>query len=151
MTNQSDVDYWRNRGLYRDHPLIQELEKECTSLRRQVAALEARNKELESALERIASDFETDFVIDGQVVDEPYKTHEWAWRAARAALMTDEEIVKQKWPKAAYTRVLFSPDEKRVGMIVIESEGRAGDEIGIGMTPEEAWSVAARRIQEPGA
>ena len=52
----------------------------------QVAALEARNKELESALERIASDFETDFVIDGQVVDEPYKTHEWAWRAARAAL-----------------------------------------------------------------
>ena len=51
-----------------------------------LAALEARNKELESALERIASDFETDFVIDGQVVDEPYKTHEWAWRAARAAL-----------------------------------------------------------------
>ena len=51
-----------------------------------LAALEAQNKELESALERIASDFETDFVIDGQVVDEPYKTHEWAWRAARAAL-----------------------------------------------------------------
>ena len=42
---------------------------------------------LKAALRRIVSDFECDFVIDGVVVDKPYKTHYAAWQIARAALL----------------------------------------------------------------
>lgn len=47
---------------------------------------------LGKALERIVSDFEMDFVIDGVLVDEPYPTHKTAWKIARAALaLADKE------------------------------------------------------------
>lgn len=62
--------------------------------------------------------------------------------------MSDREIVLAKWPDACAVTIMRSPDEKRVGMPVIESKWKNGDELGIGMIEEEAWSVAARRIRE---
>ena len=62
--------------------------------------------------------------------------------------MSNEEIVKQKYPKATYCKVLHSPDPNRIGMIVIESTWKSGDELGIGMTPDEAWSVAASNMRK---
>jgi hypothetical protein len=43
-------------------------------------------EEMAKALERIASDFEMDFVLDGHVVDGPSTSHIEAWKAARNAL-----------------------------------------------------------------
>ncbi len=58
--------------------------EECKSLRSRLAM--ARE-----ALTRIASDFETDFVLDGVVVDEPYRMHQVAWEVSRAALAATDD------------------------------------------------------------
>ena len=46
----------------------------------------AHTAALVQALERIVSDFECDYVLDGVVVDNPSTSHRKAWEVARAAL-----------------------------------------------------------------
>lgn len=41
---------------------------------------------LRATLTRIVSDFESDYVLDGQVVDDPTNMHRKAWELAKAAL-----------------------------------------------------------------
>ncbi len=56
-----------------------------------VESLRSRLATAREALTRIASDFETDFVLDGVVVDEPYRMHQVAWEVAKAALAATDD------------------------------------------------------------
>jgi len=57
---------------------------------RELTCAEEQIRQLREALKRIAADFECDFVLDGVVVDEPYRMHRVAWEIARTALAATE-------------------------------------------------------------
>ena len=65
---------------------FQDLQKSLTRTQEHEADLEEQVRQLREALKRIAADFECDFVLDGVVVDEPYRMHRVAWEIARTAL-----------------------------------------------------------------
>ena len=80
----------------------------CKRKNSRIAQLERTNAALLGALKRIVSDFETDFVLDGKVVDEPYRIHQMAWEIARAAIAEAESLEQQKERKYEPIRMQHS-------------------------------------------